>query len=191
MGALPDRQDKMVVVGQFAGPHGVRGEFKLRSYTEDPSSIARYGPLTTQSGDILTPNLVREVKDGVFVARAPEITSREGCERFKGALLHVPRSVLPVPDEDEFYLDDLVGLLAFNADGHPVGTVKAVVNFGAGDVVELINVPDRAGTVLIPFTKEIVPKLDIAGGKMTVLLPQEDAGGEPYEGDDDRANDAP
>ncbi len=174
MGSSSDPKPKMVVVGQFAGPHGVRGEFKLRSYTEDPSSLFTYGPLKTKGGLTLTPTLVREAKETLFVATAPEVASREDCDVFKGALLHIPRSVLPSTDDDEFYLDDLVGLKAVDERGAPAGSVKAVVNYGAGDILELMDVPDHKGVVLVPFTKEAVPQVDLVGGQVEVVLPEDE-----------------
>ncbi|WP_370336174.1 ribosome maturation factor RimM [Parvularcula marina] len=165
---------RMVVVGQFAGTHGVRGGFKLRSFTEQPADIAAYGPVATEDGRKLTIKLVRELKPGLFLCSAPEITSPEEGDAYKGALLHVARELLPPPDEDEFYLDDLVGMTAVTPKGAPAGQVKAVVNYGAGDLVELSQVPGRKGAVLLPFTKEAVPEIDLAAGQLTVILPEED-----------------
>lgn len=165
---------RMVVVGQFAGSHGVRGAFKLRSFTANPEDIAAYGPVTTEDGRKLTPNIVRELKPGLFLVTAPEIDSPEAAEPFSGALLHVPRNILPETEEDEFYLEDLVGLAALTPEGAPAGTVKAVVNFGAGDLVELARIPGRKGSVILPFTREAVPEVDIAAGRLTVLLPEDD-----------------
>ena len=166
--------DPLVVVAQFAGAHGVRGEFKLRSFTEVPSDVAAYGPLRTEDGRTLTARLVREAKPDLFVARAPEIRTREDCDAYAGATLSVPRSALPPPEEDEFYLEDLVGLAARTPGGASAGTVKAVVNHGAGDLLELSGVPGRSGIMVIPFTREDVPAVDVEGGAVTVVLPPED-----------------
>ena len=165
---------RRVVVGQFAGAHGVRGQFKLRSFTASPEDVAAYGPLATQDGRMLSVRLVREVKPGLFVAQAREIGSPEACEAYKGALLCVPREALPAPEDDEFYLEDLAGLGAVTPEGEPAGRVRAVVNHGAGDVVELEDVPGRKGLVLVPFTREDVPEVDLAGGTLTVVLPEDD-----------------
>ena len=170
-----------VVVGQFAGAHGVKAEFKLRSFTEEPRDVAAYGPLRAEDGRTLTATLVRETKPGLFVARAPEIRTREDCDAWAGEKLSVPRSALPPPDEDEFYLEDLVGLDASTPTGDPAGRVKAVVNHGAGDLIELTGVPGRAGVLIVPFTREDVPGVNLAGGTLTVVLPEEDDG--PPEGD--------
>lgn len=170
-GSVQAGQGPFVVIGQFAGPHGVRGEFKLRSFTEEPSDIGIYGAMRTEDGRMLTPTLIREVKPGLFVARAPEIKTREDCDDYSAATLSVPRDALPPPDEDEFYLSDLVGLRAVTPDGAPAGQVKAVVNHGAGDLIELSEIPGRNGILVIGFTREDVPAVDVAGGTVTVVLP--------------------
>ena len=175
-----------VVVGQFAGAHGVRGEFKLRSFTEEPRDVAAYGPLRTDDARILTVALVREAKPGLFVARAPEIRTREDCDAYAGRTLSVPRAALPPPEEDAFYLSDLVGLAARTPEGAPAGRVKAVVNHGAGDLIELSSVPGRRGIVVVGFTRDDVPTVDVPGGTLTVVLPEKDdteGAGAPPEGE--------
>ena len=143
--------ERMVVVAQFSGSHGVRGAFKLRSFTDDPEAVFIYGVLTTPDGRGLTPKKIREVKPALFLVQANEISSPEDCDAFKGALLSVPRSVLPPPeDEDDFYIEDLIGLRVVSTDGDDVGAVKAVPNFGAGDLVEIKT---EEGPLLLPFTK--------------------------------------
>ena len=170
---------RMVVVGQFAGAHGVRGAFKVRSFTEDPADVAGYGPVRTGDGKALTLKIARELKPGLFLCTAPEISTPEDCDAYKGAELFVSRDVLPETDEDEFYLDDLEGLKAETPEGEDAGTVKAVVNYGAGDLIELSHVPGRKGAVLLPFTRDDVPEVDIAGARVVVVLPPEDDGAAP------------
>lgn len=168
-GASKERQ---VVVAQFGGSHGVRGEFKLRSFTENPLRVFAYGPMRTPAGHVLTPELVREIKPGVFLCRDPDIDSPEACERFKGALLSVPRGVLPpAEDDDEFYVEDLIGLRAYTAAGRLLGEVRAVPNYGAGDIVEILG---DEGTLLVPFTRDAVPEVDLDQRRLTVVLPDDD-----------------
>ncbi|WOI53287.1 ribosome maturation factor RimM [Parvularcula sp. LCG005] len=169
----PSPADPLIVVGQFAGPHGVRGDFKIRSFTADPAAIGDYGPLTDAQGRTLTVRVGQEVKPGLFIVRAPEIRTREDCDAYSGTLLHVRRSVLPPADEDEFYLTDLEGLAAFTESGDSAGKVRAAVNYGAGDILELVDVPDRKGPVMVPFTREAVPHVDLAAGRVTVILPDD------------------
>jgi 16S rRNA processing protein RimM len=176
---LQASEDAFVVLGQFAGAHGVRGEFKLRSFTADPAGVAAYGPLRTEDGRTLTVRLKGEPKPGLFVAMAREIGTREDCDAYAGVLLGVPRSCLPPPEEDEFYLADLVGLAARTPEGEPAGRVRAVFDHGAGDVVELEGVPDRKGVVVLPFTRDDVPEVDVPGGTLTVVLPGENEAEEP------------
>lgn len=162
----------MVVVAQFAGSHGVRGEFKLRSFTEEPAALFTYGALTAPSGQKLTPKKVREQKPGLFVCRDASITSPEACEPFKGAELSIPRTSLPqTDDDDDFYIDDLIGLEARTEDGDVLGKVKAVPNYGAGDILEIKG---KAGLNLVPFTKDAVPNVQMAEGFVTVVLPSEE-----------------
>lgn len=180
MGQANTPDTATVVVGQFAGPHGVRGEFKVRSFTEDPLMVAAYGPVQTAGGQILTLKILREAKPGLFVCRAPEIESREACDAFSAALLTVARAHLPPPDDDdEFYLSDLAGLSVRTPDGDAAGRVKSVQNFGAGDLLELEGVPGRSGTVFIAFTKTDVPEVDVAAGFVVVVLPPVDDGATP------------
>ncbi|ADM08975.1 putative 16S rRNA processing protein [Parvularcula bermudensis HTCC2503] len=168
MGKSP--QDRMVVVGQFAGPHGVRGEFKLRSFTERAEDIVAYGPLYTEEGRILTASLLREVKPGLFLARAPEVKTPEEAAAFKGAKLSVPRRALPAPDEDEYYIEDLIGLTALTPSGEVVGRVRQVADYGAGPIIELAPVSGK-GALLLPFDRTHVPTVDFGASRLIVDPP--------------------
>ncbi|MEE4208413.1 MAG: ribosome maturation factor RimM [Parvularcula sp.] len=170
-----------IVVAQFAGSHGVRGEFKLRSFTEEPAALFGYGTLISESGATLTPTKVRLLKPGLFIARAEEITSPEASDAFKSQLLTVPRDRLPPTEEDdEFYIADLIGLVALLEDGRAVGEVKAVPNYGAGDLVEIVS---EGKALVLPFTKDAVPSIDFAAGTITVRLPEDDGEASSAEGD--------
>lgn len=169
------------MVAQFAGSHGVRGEFKIRSYTENPLRLFSYGRLYTADGETLTPELIRETKPGVFLCRDPDITSPEACTRLKGQLLSVDRETLPDTDsEDDFYVADLIGLEARDEDGRVIGKVRAVENYGAGDIVE---VKGKDGLVLVAFTKDAVPEVRLDQGFITIVQPVD----EPNE-DEDRSS---
>jgi 16S rRNA processing protein RimM len=159
-----------VCVGQFAGAHGVRGLVKLRSFTEDPEAVASYGPLSDEDGRRrFRVALTGSAKDA-FLARVEGVSTREAAEALNGLRLYVERSALPdTEDEDEFYHADLIGLRAELADGTPFGTVKAIYDFGAGDVLEIRTV---AGILdLLPFTQACVPTVDVAGGRIVVSPP--------------------
>ncbi len=176
------KESKRICLGAFAGAHGVKGETKIKSFTQSAKDIAAYGPVETEDGKRrFTLSIVRALKGDFVVARAPEINSREDAESLKGNRLYVDRSKLPAADDDEFYLEDLIGLDAFDENNEPMGAVNAVYNFGAGDVIELKNVPGLNGLHLVSFTKEHAPHIDIEGGRMTVqraALSQNDENGD-------------
>lgn len=162
-------ETKRICLGAFAGAHGVKGEAKIKTFTEAPENVAAYGPVTSEDGKLrFTLSFVKALKDGFVLVRAKEIKTREDAEALKGVRLYVDRDVLPAPEEDEFYLDDLVGLAAVDEDGLSLGAVRAVYNFGAGDLIELADIPGVKGVTLVPFTKEAVPEVDLSAGRLTV-----------------------
>lgn len=161
--------DKRICIGAFAGAHGVRGDAKIKTFTEDPASVAAYGPVETEDGARrFSLKIIRVLKPGLVLARAPEIESREDAAALSGKRLFIDRARLPQAEEDEFYLDDLIGLHAFDETGAELGEVCAVYDFGAGDIIELENVPGRKGKVMIPFLRKTVPAVDLAAGRITI-----------------------
>lgn len=164
-------REPLVCVAVVAAPHGVRGALRLRCFTERPESVASYGPVYDASGTRLFSLTVRgAARDGVIVT-ADGVTDRTAAERLRGLRLHVPRSALPATGEDEFYVEDLVGLEAIRPDGAPIGRIAAVSNFGAGDVVELAA---RDGaTLTLPFTKDCFPEIDLAARRVVCRPPAE------------------
>lgn len=148
----------MIILGEISRPHGVRGEVKLRSFTEDPCAIAAYGVLTTERGERVTLKNVRAAQDHV-IARIEGVTDREGAERLKGRKLQVARDVLPeLDDEDEAYAADLEGLKVVDEAGAEIGEVVAVPNYGAGDLLE-IALPGKKMTLLLPFSDDVVVEI--------------------------------
>ena len=166
-----------IVVGRFGAPHGVRGEIRLQSFTADPLAIASYGPLAGPDGRVFTLAGVRRVRDDMLVARVTGIATREAAQALTHIELCVDRAALPPPGEDEFYITDLIGLAAVAADGAPLGTIVDVPNYGGGNLVE---VRSAAGgeTLLFPFTHAVVPDIDLAGRKVTIVPPDEVEGGD-------------
>ncbi len=163
-------EENRVCIGAFAGAHGVKGAALIKTFTETPENIAAYGPVKTENGErSFTLTFIRAGKPGFVIVSAPEISSREDAQALKGQRLYVGRSQLPPPDEDEFYHQDLIGLDAIDENGEPLGFVKAVYNFGAGDLIELDHIPGIKGVRVAPFTKANVPKVDIAAGRVTVM----------------------
>lgn len=159
-----------VCVGQFAGSHGVRGLVKLRSFTGDPAAVASYGVLTDEAGTRrFRLSLTGTAKD-LFLARVEGITTPEQAKDLSGLRLYVERSALPeTEDEDEFYHADLIGLRAETVDGAVLGTVSALYDFGAGDVLEIKA--DDGKAELLPFTKACVPVVDVGGGRVVIDPP--------------------
>jgi 16S rRNA processing protein RimM len=161
-----------ICVAQIGAAHGVRGEVRIKPFTEDPLSVARLGPLETEDGarrfEIET---ARQAKD-MLVARLKGVADRDAAERLTNIRLYVSRERLPKPADDEFYYADLIGLAAVTADGAPFGTVKAMHDFGAGDLMEIEPVAG-GNTLLLPFNEQVVPVVDIAGGRIVVEPPVE------------------
>lgn len=163
---------KLILVAHVAGAFGVKGEVRVTTYTADPRALMDYGPLLRADGSHgLTLTAARPTKDGL-VARAKEIATKEEADALRGLKLHVPRDRLPEPDQDEFYLTDLIGLEARDLSGAVMGKVKAVQNFGADDMLEIT--PAEGGpTWYLPFTKEAVPELNIGNGWLLAVRPIE------------------
>lgn len=160
-----------VCVAQIGAPHGVRGEVRLWVFTEDPATIADYGPLQSEDGRSFEIASLRPAKDH-FVARLKGVPDRNAAETLTNVKLYVPRNRLPAAeDDDTFYHADLIGLDAVAADGAALGSVVAVHNFGAGDLLELKPVSGKA-TVLIPFTAACVPEVDIEGRRLVINPPE-------------------
>lgn len=178
--------DRTLLVGVFGAPHGVRGELRLKSYTGDPLAIADYRPLTDAAGktsyEIVAARLV---KDDMLVVRVKGIDSREAAARLTNVRLHVPRSALPeTDDEEEFYHADLIGLAVETSAGERLGTVSAVLDFGAGDILEIAP-PDGGRPLMVPFTRAIVPVVDIRAGRLVADPPAETEAREDDDGDAD------
>ena len=156
-----------ICVAQIGAAHGIRGEVRLRSFTGDPMAIASYGPLESEDGTRrFTIETLRPAKDH-FVARLEGISDRNAAEQLTNLRLYVARDRLPPAGDGEFYHADLVGLAAVTPDGAALGTVTAVHNFGAGDVIEIK--PASGEALLVPFTDAAVPEIDLAAGRMVVV----------------------
>jgi 16S rRNA processing protein RimM len=178
-------ENDLVCVAAVSGAFGVTGEVKIKPFTETPSGCVSYGPLQDSDGRIvLTPLSHRVMKD--FIAlRAEEVKTREDAEALKPTKLYIAREALPEPEEDDFYYSDLVGMEVKSTDGKRVGTVIAVHEFGAGDMLEIEPFLDkktkkRAGSFFHPFTKLATPKVDMKQGRL-IIVPQIAAEGPPKE----------
>jgi 16S rRNA processing protein RimM len=160
---------KRVCLGIVTGPHGVQGAVRIKSFTEEPEDIAHYGPLTDETGDRrFELHLIGGAK-GVVLARLSGIEDRNQAETLRGLRLHLPRAALPQTAAEEYYHADLIGLEAVLGDGTPVGRVRAIYDFGAGDTLELTR-PD-ASSVMVPFTRAVVPSIELAAGRLVLDPP--------------------
>lgn len=154
-----------ICVGAFAGAYGVNGEVRLKSFCAEPADIASYGPLTTEDGGrSFTLRLTRPVKQG-FAARVEGVAHKEAADALTGTSLWVDRAMLPSLPDDEFYHSDLIGLEVADTGGEVLGRVSAVYNHGAGDFLE-IEGPGLARPILLPFTNEAVPTVDLTAGRI-------------------------
>ena len=160
---------KRICVGIITSAHGVRGAVRVKSFTADPKDVARYGPLEDESGERrLSLGLMRSAK-GVVVCRIGGVADRDSAEALRGLRLYLPRAALPPTAEEEYYHADLIGLEALLADGTMLGQVRAIHDFGAGDTLEIVR---RAGPpAMVPFTRAIVPVVDLAAGRLVVDPP--------------------
>jgi 16S rRNA processing protein RimM len=161
-----------ICVAQIGGAHGIRGEVKLKSFTADPLAVKDYGVLESEDGAASFAIEALRPAKGYLVARLRGVRDRNAAEQLTNLRLFVPRERLPPPASDEFYHADLIGLAAVTAEGTEVGTVVAVHNFGAGDILEL-RPPAGGTTIMLPFTDAFVPRIDIAGGRIVVEPPEE------------------
>jgi 16S rRNA processing protein RimM len=171
-----------VCLGEIGAAHGVRGEVRLHSFTADPEAIADYGPLETEDGRVLEIEALRPAKDH-FVATLSGVRDRNAAERLTNVKLYVPRERLPKPAEaDEFYHADLIGLAVVNRAGEKLGTISAIHNFGAGDLIE-VRLDSGSKTELIPFNEVTVPLVDIGEGKVVIDPPTDFASPPPAKGE--------
>ena len=166
---MGDEKRNLIFVAQVGAAHGVRGEVKVTTFTADPMALADYKTLLRQDGSpALAIASARPAKGGI-VARLKGVADRNAAEALRGLKLYIPRDSLPEPEEDEFYLADLVGLFVETAEGEALGTVKAVQDFGAGDLLEIQ--PRAGATWWLPFTRQAVPEVRLAQGKLIAAPP--------------------
>ena len=165
--------ESRILLGVIGRPHGVRGLVHVTSHTADPATLAEYGVLSDDKGRRFTLTWrgaavaeVCEVLDGVPV----RVADRDAAGRLTNARLYVERARLPAPEDDEFYLADLIGLVAVDAAGGSIGRVVAVHDYGAGASLEIAR---EGPPLIVPFTHAAVPEIDLAGGRVVVSLPDE------------------
>ena len=178
-----DRRAAGVCVGVIGAPRGLRGEVRVRSYTADPDAIAAYGALSDEAGTRqFRMRIVGHHKEQV-IARFDGVDDRTAAEALNGVRLFLPREALPEPEDDEeYYHVDLIGLTVETVDGSPLGRVRGVDDFGAGDVLDVVDPEGRS--LLVPFTRAVVPVVDLENGRIVIDPPPGLLEG-PDEGEDD------
>lgn len=170
--------DNKLLMGRIGAAHGIKGEVRIQSFTEDPLALASYGPLSTNKPGLMIRILAARTTTNVLVARLEGINDRNAAEKLNGIELYVDRALLPdTEDDDDFYHADLIGLKARLADGSEIGEVMAVPNFGAGDLLEIRD-PRSGDTYLYPFSKAVVPEVRVAEGYLLIDPPIEAEPGE-------------
>jgi 16S rRNA processing protein RimM len=166
---LGEAAEPRICIGVITGAQGVRGAVRIKSFTALPEDVAAYGPVADETGArSFTLRAVGRAK-GVVIATISGVADRDAAERLKGVRLYVAREKLPAPGEEEYYHADLIGLAAVLQDGTVLGRVRAVHEYGAGDSIEVLR--DDGDTVLVPFTRAAVPKVDLAAGLVVIDPP--------------------
>ncbi len=164
---------RRILLGRIAGAHGVRGEVRIRSYTAEPASIVKYGPLADRPGTREFKLALRgTVRGDELIAHIDGVEDRNAAEALRGTELYVDRDRLPpIDDASEYYEADLIGLTAVDRNGSTLGTVERVTDYGAGPVLE-VRRPD-GGELLLPFSDAAVPSVDLAAGRLVAVPPTE------------------
>lgn len=162
--------DDRIIVGSLSGAFGVHGDVRLKSFCATPEAIADYTPLTRADGQTITTIVVKGMTKGALIARIDGVTTKEEADALRGMDLFALRDQLPSLPDDEFYHADLMGLMAYDTGGAELGRVKAVQTNGADDLLEIVA-PALKDSVLVPFTKAIVPTVDLAAGRLIIDPP--------------------
>ena len=165
-----------VLLAVVIGAQGLRGDVRVKAFTQPPDAIARYRNLHDRQGRHFTVTGARATKAGEAVLSIAELTDRGTAESLQGVELFVSRTALPATAKDEYYHADLIGLRAEDSEGRGLGTVQAIHNYGAGDVIEIARAD--GDSVLLPFTRETVPVVEIDKSRIVVAVPEEVETGE-------------
>lgn len=173
---MAENAPNLIEIARVAGSFGVRGEVRVSAYSDDPLALKKYGPLKKADGSVAltltSARLHKPGKEGAgLVVRAAEVETKEQADALRGLRLFVERAALPKPAEDEFYLADLIGMQARDGSGAVLGVVKAVQDFGAGDILEIA--PPAGATWYLPFTREAVPEVHVGEGWLLAVRPDE------------------
>jgi len=160
-----------ILLGVVLGAHGLGGEVRVKTFTESPARLGAYGPLHTPEGRVLVITTARAAKSDGAIVRFKGIEDRSAAEALAQAKLLVARDAFPATDPDEFYHADLIGLRVLDREGRVIGEIRAIHNHGAGDVLEILR--DDGGTLLLPFAKDFVSRIDLADKSVVVTEPED------------------
>jgi len=163
-------KSELICVGAISGAFGVKGEVRIKSFCADPAAIGDYNPLMTEDGKEYTVGITRSVKGG-FAAVISGVDNKEDADALKSTRLYTERAKLPVLPDDEYYHSDLIGLAVLDTGGELLGKIKAVHDHGAGDILEITG-SGLKSEVLLPFTKAIVPTVDLTAGCIVIDPPE-------------------
>lgn len=168
---MSSSENQKVLLAKIGAAHGIRGEVRVKPFGDDPLSFTDYGVLTTKDGQRLFEVEKARVQKTVVITKFKGIVDRNQAEELNGIELFIDRDQLPDPEEDEFYYSDLTGLKVLDRIGDKLGSVVAVQDFGAGDLLEIR--PSRGKTFYVPFTREFVPEISLEAGVVHVDLPDD------------------
>lgn len=178
--------EKRILMGRIGAAHGIKGEVRITTHTEDPLAIAAYGPLDTDRAGLTITIAKARLSKNIIIATLKGVSDRNGAEALNGVSLFVSRETFGDTQEDEFYHTDLIGLEARHQDGGQLGTVTSVTNFGADDLLE-VKLASTGKSVYLPFTRAVVPTLHIDEGYLIAIPPEgwlEDTPRDPQDKDD-------
>lgn len=169
---MTNPSSKRICIGKIATVHGVRGLVKITVYADDPHLLDRHGPVFTgeQGNDTLAVTLKNPMNKH-WIGEIEGITDRDAAETLRDTELWIDRDCLPPTDEDEYYVSDLIGMTAIDADGQAVGTIIAVDNFGAGDLLEIK--PAAGASFYLPFISDYVPEIRKNDGQVIITPPED------------------
>ncbi len=160
--------DELLLVGVIAGAFGIKGQVKLKSFTDRPDHLSRHIRTLLIGKDHAPYRLVRAIehKPGLLVLTLDGITTRDAADDLRGAEVFIPAQEAAPLATDEYFLHDMAGLKVFTTDGTAIGTVKDILVTGANDVLVIARTgqPDA----LVPMVREFVVELDIPGGRLVI-----------------------
>lgn len=165
-----------ILLGAIVGAQGLKGEVKVKTFTESPERLGAYGALHDAKGREFVVRDVQAARTDIAIVRFAGVSDRNAAEALKGTELFVDRDALPPPEDEEFYHADLIGLAAVDGEGRALGTVAGLHNFGAGDVIAIAR--SDGGDMFLPFTRAVVPTIDVKAGRIVIVAPVEEPAGE-------------